>query len=87
MDTLDVYKTDGDWRLVRRFPETQMRHTYLEHNCGYVDNRIPLGLAAQRWWRATNFTVDTRDRACPYCHTRASDGLQAIFWIMKEEPI
>jgi hypothetical protein len=86
MDTLDVYKTDGDWRLSRRCAGTKMRHTFLEHNCGYEDPRAVVQ-PSKRYWHALIYTVEARNQACALCQTRASDGLQAIFWIMKEEPI
>ena len=88
MSDLTVYKTDGDWRVSRRNAGTRMRHTFLEHHCSYDD---PIAVSPDPRlihsnWHPLVYTVEARNQACSYCHTRASEGLQAIFWIMKEEP-
>ncbi|KKN92464.1 hypothetical protein LCGC14_0209550 [marine sediment metagenome] len=76
-----VLKTDNDYRLVRRHMGTIMRHTYLEHKCP-----VPEGHDDEGCWRGRIFSVQARGWKCSWCKSRPSDGLQAIFWIMKEEP-
>jgi hypothetical protein len=82
MNTLTVYKTDGDYRLVRTRAKSklQLQYTYLQHKCPK-----PRGHIDADNWGGLVYIVEARGWACSWCQSRASDGLQAMFWFLKEE--
>jgi hypothetical protein len=78
MSNLTVYKTDGDYRLVRADADSVYQITYLEHKCSKEHEGF------NEVWYGRLYSFKARGWACLWCKSRPTDGLQAMFWFLKE---
>ncbi len=76
-----VYLTDGAFRIVWLYHRTMEKYTYIEHSCPYSSgwNDTP------HEWKGHTYTVENRGDTCQSCNQPVPEGLQAVFWILKEE--
>ena len=71
---------DGDWKITTLvYGVNARRYSYIEHRC----NKTPIGTPMK--WRQLNYLVSGRGNHCQYCHTAPPEGLQAVFWFLKDD--
>jgi hypothetical protein len=72
-----VLYTDGNWRLRRGDANliTDLGGLCIEHSC-VSSSRHP--------WHTFAWTLPYRDRRCGYCQKPPPEGIQAMFWFLKE---
>jgi len=78
----EVYYTEGKFRLVRWHYGTSLQHTYIEHACPTKHSRT---IGENDDWTGFIYNWQLRGMPCTLCDTHMSEGLQALFWIMKTE--
>lgn len=76
---LEILHTEGTFRIVRyQYGFDARMYVYTEHNCRKRKHQHGEG------WTGFVYNSERRGERCLRCDWRMSDGLQAVFWFLKE---
>ena len=71
--TPNIIHEDGDYRISQ---QGRFDHVWMEHYCKHY--------GGTRRWKLLHTDIKLRGRACERCGSAPSEGLQAVFWFMKD---